>query len=255
LIVVLVLLVLLVALVGGVGLLYFSAGPSTTLTGPDEHTEVNGLVLTLRIAPGPYFLRELLPVGVSLTNRANASLSVEGFAGVNVCGGAFEVAEEGGGAPRFHLPPTGFVSCPGPGRANLAPDQTMSATTLLLLTASGHLTLTAGVHVVAGPDPFAGHRPSLHLMVAAAPPLNRTVGLRRIGTRVYVIAPPPALSHLVYLYTASADGCGSTNVTWEPIAAPFVDEHPCAGRYGIWNYAVGAPGYAVASGSMSVSQS
>lgn len=265
--VLLVLLVLLVTLVGGVGL-YFSAGPSTMLTGPTARAEANGLVLTLRVAPGPYFLRELLPVGVSFTNHTNAPLSVEGNASVNSCEGSFGVAEEGGGAPTYQLPITGVpISCPGPGQIDLAPDRTMSATTLLPLTASDHLTLTAGVVVFAvttaaggqtvltGRDPFAGHRPSLHLTVAAAPLLNRTVGLWRIGTRVYVVAPPPALPHLVYLYTAAADGCATTNLTWQPIATPFVDEHPCAGRYGAWSYAVGAPGYAVASGSMSASSS
>ena len=259
--VLLVLLVLLVTLVGGVGL-YFSAGPTTTLTGPTARVEANGLVLTLRVAPGPYFLRELLPVGVSLTNHTSATLPVEGNAFVNGCDGAFGVAEEGGGAPTYQLPTSGvMISCPG-ALTNLAPGQTMSATNLLPLTASGHPTLTAGVRVCAatsarnyicGRDPFAGHRPSLHLIVAAAPPLNRRVGLWRIGTRVFVIAPPPALSHLVYLYTAGAGGCATTNLTWQPIATPYVDEHPCAGRYGTWSYAVGAPGYAVASGTLSAS--
>ncbi|HEX9413396.1 MAG TPA: hypothetical protein VF916_07810, partial [Ktedonobacterales bacterium] len=52
--------------------------------------------------------------------------------------------------------------------------------------------VTGGGQVIStGPDPFAGHEPTLPLTVAASAPLNRTVGLWRFGTRVFVLAPPP----------------------------------------------------------------
>src|SRR5258707_3703789 len=73
---------LLLALVGGAVLLVFPAA-SSALTGPTATTEVNGLVLTLRVAPGPYILGELLPVGVSLTNHSNTTVYVAGRGRLN----------------------------------------------------------------------------------------------------------------------------------------------------------------------------
>jgi hypothetical protein len=77
------------------------------------------------------------------------------------------------------------------------------------------------------------------------------LGAWRIGTRVFIIAPPPALLHLVYTYTVSAGGCGTGNFGWEPIVLSSVEEGVCAGHYGTWSYAVGAPGYAITSGTVS----
>lgn len=235
---------------------------ASALTGPIATVDVNGLVLTLRAAAGPYFLRELLPVDISLANHTNATLHVR-----SGCGRAFYVTQEGGGAPTYQMPSARVVlSCPGAFPTDLAPGQTLSASDLLLLTASGHLTVTAHVSldtvttfpgggwvISNGPDPFAGREPTLPLTVAASAPPNRTVGLWRFGTRVFVIAPPQALAHLVYMYSASAGGCQTSNFAWQPITMPVLDEHPCAGRYGTWSYAVGAPGYAVASETVSSS--
>ena len=53
------------------------------------------------------------------------------------------------------------------------------------------------------------------------------------------------------MYNASTSNCGTGNFAWEPITTRVLDEHPCAGHYGTWSYAVGAPGYAVASATAS----
>jgi hypothetical protein len=260
---------LLLALVGGAILLVFPAA-SSALTGPTATTEVNGLVLTLRVAPGPYFLRESLPVGVSLTNHSKATIYVEGHAGVNQGLTAFLMKQEGGGAPRYQFPETWCLWCPsGPGVIpnGLAPGQSMSGSDLLPITGSGHVTMTAGVGVFAvttfptggmsigsQSDPFAGRGPTLHLTVAAAAPPNRTVGLWRIGTHLIVIAPPQALAHLVHLYTLSVRGSyWRDSLGWQPITTLVIEGPPpiCGGDFAIWSYAVGAPGYAVASETVS----
>jgi hypothetical protein len=244
---------LLLTLVGGAVLLVFPAAASA-LTGPTATTEVNGLVLTLRVAPGPYFLRELLPVGVSLTNHSKATIYVEGHAGVNQDLGAFLMKQEGGGAPRYQLPETRCVWCssPGPMPNGLAPGQSMSASDLLPLTGSGHLTISAGVGVFAvttfpgggmsigsQSDPFVGRGPTLHLTVAASVPPNRTMRLWQIWTRLLVLAPPQALTHLV-----SWNG-----FDWQPITTFVLDEHVCNWHDGNCVYVIGAPGYALAMGS------
>jgi hypothetical protein len=145
----------------------------------------------------------------------------------------------------------------------------MSGSDLLPLTGSGHVTMTAGVgvsavmidaygawHIGGATDPFAGRGPALHLTVAASAPPNRTVGLWRIGTHLIVIAPPQAVTHLVYVYTLSAGGiCWRGSLGWQPITTLVIEGPPliCSGGSAIWSYAVGAPGYAVTSETVSSS--
>jgi hypothetical protein len=243
---------LLLTLVGGAVLLVFPAA-ALALTGPTATTEANGLVFTLRVAPGPYFLRELLPVGISLTNHSHTTLYMEGYAGMHRFGAAFQVTEEGGGAPQYQIPSLPLPwSYPPPQPTGLAPGQTLSTSALLPFTGSGHLTLSAGVSVYtvtlvsgggmnfgSGSDPFAGRGPTLHLTVAASVPPNRTVGLWQIWTRLLVLAPPQAVSHLV-----SWNG-----FDWQPITTFVLDEHVCNWHDGNCVYVIGAPGYALAMGS------
>jgi hypothetical protein len=256
---------LLLALVGAAVLLVIPADVSA-LTGPTATVQANGLVFTLRVAPGPYFVRELLPVGISLTNHSDTTLYVEGHAGMNQFGAAFQVTQEGGGAPTYQIPsPLVPWSSPMLPPTGLPPGRTMSVSDLLPLTGSGHLTLSVGVSVdtvtfvsgggqiTRGPDPFAARGPTLHLTVAASAPLNRTVGLWRMGARLVVLAPPQALAHLVYQYTEthsdSSSLCLRGNGRWQPITTLMIDGYAdvCGGHYTTWSYAVGAPGYAVPS--------
>ncbi|HEY7985047.1 MAG TPA: hypothetical protein VID73_12805 [Ktedonobacterales bacterium] len=171
---------------GGAGTLMASAASISALGGPRASVDAGGLRLTLSIAPGPYFLRELLPVSVSLENHTRATAHVDGGASTGGCDGAFAVTQDGGDAPTYQLPAASFpYSCPGPLPTDLAPG---------------------------------------------------------------------ALAHLVYMYTASAGGCGTGSFGWVPLRLPVVDAQPCAGRYGTWSYAIGAPGYAVASETLSAAQ-
>ena len=59
----------------------FLASPATAVsaTGPSVTVNAGGLVLTMRTAPGPYFLRELLSVGVSLTCLGPEGPALQGW--------------------------------------------------------------------------------------------------------------------------------------------------------------------------------
>jgi hypothetical protein len=258
----------LLAVTAGVGISWAAAAPSMTPSGPTTRVERGGLVLTLRVAAGPYFLRELLPVSVSLTNASNRPVYVpgriDGNMGINQCFSVFGAAESGGHAPTYQAPSTGIPMCPGPMPAELAPGRTVSASDVLPLTASGRVTLTTNASLFSvttlGPNggisavgiaPFEGHLPSLQLMVVPAVPPQRMILPVRFGTRVYVIAPLAAERHLRYLYTAGGGSCSTGNFSWEPITTPIIDDQPCAGQYGTWTYAVGAPGYAIAGETVS----
>jgi hypothetical protein len=259
----------LMALTGGLAVTWAAATAYEMANAPLAHVDRNGLRLTMRVGPGPYFLRELLPVSLSLTNLSGTMMSVlgpvKGNMGINEgCGSIFSVTETGGHAPTYEAPSTGGMTCPGPLPEDLAPGQTVSASDFLPITASGRLTVTAGVSPVSiviessngqthrlgtGADPFEGHGPSVQLTVNSGVPLQRMVWVSRVGTHVFVIAPPAVWSHLVYLYNAGADGCSTGSYAWISLNTLVIDMHPCAGRYGTWQYAVSAPGYAIAEGT------
>lgn len=255
----------------GVGVAWAAAPAPTTSPGPFAQVERGGVRLTVRIAPGPYFLSELLPVSVSLTNLSGAVVKVPGSVTGNMgidrgCGSLLGVILSGGHAPTYQVPSTGGMSCPGPLPSDLAPGRTVSASDVIPLTASGHITLAADARTITektvgsqgqtytefvGEDPFDGHWPTLQLTVSSHVPLDRIIVLTRFGTRVYIGAPPAAWGHLVYLYSRGANGCVTGNYAWAPIKTPWVDYLPTCGQYGMWTYAVGAPGYAIAQGSIS----
>jgi hypothetical protein len=265
-----VLLIVLAVLLACAGTGAYLAAPSAAaaLTGASVTVNSGGLVLTMRTARGPYFLRELLPVSVSLTNHTGATVQVPRGACLGVYGGAFYVTESGGGAPTYQLPVVpGAFSGPGIIESDdLAPGQTCTTPDVLLpLTASGQITLTAhaaltsitmvgGVKSLTILDPFADHEPTLALNVDASAPPDRTLNVLRHTSRVIVLGPPGALLHLEAMFAATAGGCMTGDFSWEPLRMPVLDAHPCAGVYGTWSYAIGAPGYAIASETLSASQ-
>jgi hypothetical protein len=259
----------------GFGLAWATAPAPNLSNGPVAEVERNGLVLTVRAGPGPYFLSELLPVTVSLSNYSGATVTVPGPIGAQVgftggCGSAVSATLSGGHAPTFEVPSPGVMSCPGFfGGSHLATGQTTSASDVMPLTASDEMTLTADAvtEMVAtvhsqgqtytqetSTDPFDGHWPTIRLAVRSAVPAGRTITIRRFGTRVYILAPPSAWLHLYYLYSASrrtsSDTCVTSSFGWEAIRTLWVDYLPWCGGYGAWTYAVGAAGYAIVQGSV-----
>ncbi len=105
-----------------------------------------------------------------------------------------------------------------------------------------------------GPGPFADRWPTLRITAQTSVPAGYALTLRQNGPRVTIIAPPEARSRLSYLYLVTCQdsaGMGRTegiSLVWQPLAGTEMSEPACPGTQVTWTYAVGAPGYAIASG-------
>lgn len=248
-----------------------SSGPATsfsqlTVGGPSARVAAGGLVMTLTLAPGPYFLSELVAEHLTLANTATRPYQLEGTSDVTACEQALATAISGGGAPTYTLPIEGALPCPFL-MSTLAPGQMWTIDDFLPLTASGQITVTAGARFIVtatatdgttyqtGSDgPFANRWPALHLAVAATIPASHTIVLHATTGHVTVQAPAGALSNLYDLEDAQCQqGQGTAEIlrlTWQHIAGATLDEPACAGTHEVWRYSLAAPGYAIASGEM-----
>src|SRR5919202_6646113 len=199
-----------------------------------------GVAMSVRVPPGPYFLSELLPVDVALSNHSRAPLTLGGAAVPSPCGSALGAWLTGGTAPHFVLRASTTHGCPAfaGGTTKVAPGHTLTIHQWLPLTASGHLTLMAGAHflkvsmapgggqaITTGVNPLGGRWPSLVLPVAPTVPAGRTLTLIQIGPAVFVRVPLRLRSQLRYLYGVSCrdpQGTGRTgsgNFAWQPLAS------------------------------------
>lgn len=234
--------------------------------GPTAQVAAGGLVLSLRVAPGPYFLSELLAVEMTLANNSLTAYTVQGAPTANDCGQTMGITLTGGQAPYYTPPVRGIGYCPG-FSSTLKPGQKWSIVQMLPITASGYITLTAQssfLHMEKGADgstymtgaagPFAGRWPTVHLAVTPAVPAGRTLTLDRSAPdRVTVTGPREAIAHLYAVYVMRCnDDYGmmvAAQVTWRPINGTVLREPSCSGNGRVWTYAIGAPGYAIASGA------
>jgi hypothetical protein len=260
--------VLVVCFIIGAALFLFARRPqSTTVSGPPlgpvgtpvtVQTEANGVSATMSITSGPYFLSELVAADISIVNNTNKTLTLEGSPG-SPCGSALNIDLSGGTAPHYAVPVYGFMSCPV-FFTKFKPEQTIHVRQYFPLTASGHIVLTLGatfLHTIMqngqqvttnGPDPLNGHWPAFHITVHPQIPSDRTILLQLDGSRVIVHASPYASSHLLYDYTVGCTGTGSGNFQFQPTKSTTINEPGCPGPNVQWQYAVSAPGYAIASG-------
>jgi hypothetical protein len=244
-------------------------GAALTAGGPAAMVAADGLMLSLRISPGPYFLSELVAAQMTLINASGIAYQLEGAPVMNDCDQVMGVVLAGGQAPRYTVPTQGRVSCPDVS-STLHPGETWIINQLLPLTASGDVTLTAeGLFVVSGRDahgnafetgsegPFAGHWPVLRLTVAPGVPAGRGISLRPISVlsihRVGIAAPGGARGRLFAIADVTCHGDGSVmteapDVTWRLVSGDTLDEPGCPGDDEVWSYSVGAPGYAIVSG-------
>ena len=225
---------------------------SSTVLAPNMvQTQADGLELSLRVTPGPYFLSELVPVDVSLTNRTHTTIELWGSDGsINGCNSAFSVSTEGGNAPHYRLPWDGKeTSCAPPLLQQLAPGETLSArNSLLLLRDSGDIILTASVSFKES-NPFKEpwpsqvvHWPRIQITVDPKVPAKYVLSPRIEGTHLSVAAPTEIQSSLVFQYLLDCGSFGGSNDEWTPLPVQGKDLTRCAGTY-----AVGAPGYATAT--------
>jgi hypothetical protein len=244
-----------------------SAEPLLPVGGPTAQVAAGGLVLSLRVAPGPYFLSELLAVEMTLANNSQTPYTSQGVPTVNDCAQTIGVTLTGGQAPYYTPLVRGSGYCPILSSSTLKPGQRWDIVQMLPITASGYITLTAqsnflhmekgadgGTYMTGGDGPFAGRWPAVQLAVTPVISPGRTLTLdRSLPDRVTVKGPQGALAHLysVFDVTCHSDP-GYTEVpsyTWRPKTSNVLTRAECPGNDVVWKYSISAPGNAIASGA------
>jgi hypothetical protein len=242
------------------------ASPADTSIGR-ARVSVDGLELAVRISPGPYFLGQLISADVSLTNHTQGTVVLPDLRSSGPCGAALDITLTGGGLPGYTLPNATVHGCPAPGVFSLRPAQSLTIHHFVPLTRSGRVTLTAtavflqdsvrdGGHTLTRiPSPFEGRGPVVELVVAPRAPAERRLALQRAGAQVVVLAPARARPQLLYLYNVRChdeQGPGATesgNYTWQAVPNGQIALPSCPGTQTEWTVSVGAPGYAIVSGT------
>jgi len=220
-----------------------------------------GLELALSIGSGPYFLSELLPARVTLTNHtAHTIWYVPWFGGARAMN---FVERRGGSAPYYYDPdfPMGHV---GGFIGQLPAGRTHTDQGLVMVSASGHVTLSALARFYNNGPTFEGVFPpelhpfppgaaSLPILVAPRPPPNRTLRLQRASNDVHILTPPGARPHPLYVSSFTCGGPSPTPATtsyvlsWHPILGDLLAMPSCDAPHRVWQIFVGAPGFAITS--------
>ena len=248
-------------------------------------SQAGGLEMTMQITPGPYFLSEMLAADVTLTNHSQTTYWLEGTwdnPGIqdDHCHLPLKVVMSGGGSPddtQLEHNVTAAIACYGTaGTTQVLPNQTLTISGYLALTSSGSLTLEARgtfqtaalgqdgvVHIVPSSGPLDGHWPSLRISVQGQVPAQRLITLHAQPAQVVVDAPSTARGRLLYLSTYDCVDRNSSqhsgggywiNLTTKVIAKPqcgysIMNGTPTYATFVRWVYAVGAPGYSIATGT------
>lgn len=237
-------------------------GPAGTLPLNITHVEAGGYEMTLGITPGPYFIGEMLEVNITLTNHTSKTQWVASPFSKSACGYTDGIEMQENLKPAFELPPTGH-RCPfgAAGHLQISPGHTLSTQKYFVLQWSGSITLTSAIGFLEQNNdqwyqpvksPLEGHWPTLHLHVASQVPQDLQLTAHVMDKSITVDAPTQA--HLQYLFGVSCTngpGSGSEetgNYGWQPIKSSTVNRPACSMKHITWSYAIGAPGYAVASG-------
>jgi hypothetical protein len=251
------------------------ARPTGTLGSVD--VKWNGLEMSMKVTPGPYFLGELLTMDLSLTNHTHPALILQGKddgSAMHPCSSyALRPEQTGGTSPYYSLytkPVPFIIDCglAGDGPA-LAQGQTITDHFYVLLTSSGDVTLTCAAFVSTPGEnsgPLAGHLPALHIQVVPQVPADHMLSLQQQGSAVVVQAPTDV--HLVnqtYILcqVSSTDrGTPGGYDYWETLTTNTLQRPECPNISGwangqrvtthwatvLWKYAIGAVGYEVGQG-------
>jgi len=249
------------------------------------HAEAGGLEIRMQITAGPYFLSEMLAADLTLTNHSQTTFLLQGTqaplseAWRDACHPPLNIVMTGGEspyAPNLQSTLTAAIPCFGSvGTVQLQPAQTIMIHRYIELTSSGHLTLTPRavfqkpalgqdgvIQIVPTAGPLDGRWPSLQISVQPRVPSDRLISLHQQRAQVLVDAPPPARSQLLYVYAfdcdfgqrASGHESGSGGY-WRSLPTMTIPTPQCGtsmnitGKVVHWRYAVGAPGYNIASGT------
>ena len=239
-------------------------------TGPIISTKVGGLQLSATLPPGPYFLREMLGIDLSLTNNAQSPI----YAGIpfvsSPCGYYSGVVITGGNQG-YTLPVELGHGCPGDSNnVALQPGKTITVHTYTPLVSSGLLTVAVqtlfykhtasanGEVIQSLDDPLHGNWPKTQLQVSPTVPKDHQILLKQESNSVSVSGPKEAQSNLVYAYKLT---CGSIsegdltetgNYSWDKSASSSIhspQDSYCSGKKITWTYVFAASGYALASGT------
>lgn len=240
------------------------AGPARPPGGQSPiiaQAQAGGLRLRMSIPAGAYFLGELLPITITLTNRSGQAIGYAGAPVPSVCGSALTVSLAGGSAPFYRVPMLDAVPCPSPVMGgNLGAGRSLTILQLTPLTVSGRVSLAAlatlattvaqpdgTTKTTIGPAPFIAGSPQLTIDVAPTPPIERRITIRHVAGAVLVAAPAGA-SHL--LYEDRCEPAGNSHLLWAPLRGPTVREpSECSGvKDSYWTVLVAAQGYMVAYG-------
>jgi hypothetical protein len=249
------------------------------------HTAAHGLEMTMQITPGPYFLSEMLAVNLSLTNHTNTKFLLQGPSNApgtsnDSCRPPLKIVMTGGERPydpNLQSALAATISCyDSPGTVQLQPAQTVTNYQYIALISSGSVTLTARatfqkpalqdgvIQIVPTASPLDGHWPSLQITVQTGVPSDRAISLHQQSTQVIVDAPPAARRQLIYLSVFDCDlGKGSHQHggtdRWIGLQMMAIQKPQCGtsmsngtpipGKFLRWTYVVGAPGYAMVSGT------
>jgi hypothetical protein len=239
-------------------------------------SEAGGLEASLQVTAGPYFLSELLIATMTFTNHSNKSVFLLGSGTANICDiGLFHFTITGGSEPHYDFPVGDtFISCP-PNLTITTIDagKTLTVHEYILLTKSGQVALTSNAtflipintvsHVTngaqnhlsingmtQGPGPLDGRWPVARITVATKIPSDRTLSLQQQNAQVTVFAPIAARSQLVAYDKVTCINTMGISDSWYPLTTAILHERGCSGANKHWVYAIGAPGYAVASGEI-----
>lgn len=235
-------------------------GPLTT-----TQVQIDGFKMTFGLTPGPYFVSELLEAKITFTNHTTQTQWASSPFGINPCGYATGIDIQGGVKPTFELPTPMGHSCPADiGQAlKVLPGQILSTSKYIALQSSGPITLTSTIDFLEPTNnqsykriksPLEDHWPTLHIHIASQIPQDRQLTTHVTEKSITVDASTSA--HLQYIFgvtCTNGPGSGSEetgNYGWQPLKSSTVNRPACSMKHITWNYAIGAPGYAIASGKV-----
>jgi hypothetical protein len=241
-----------------------AAQPTAAEPGPSAETQVGGLKARMQVViAGPYFLRELLPVDVSLTNHTQQAVRLLApRITADLCHDSALMARlTAGSDPSVVFPPIsiGFGCDDSLQTVQAQPGETLTIHQYVPVTRSGAVTLSMQsarlcTHCPSATPlpylPLDGHWPTAQLQVQPQVPQDRALTLQEQPGRVLIEAPAGAQGRLLAMQSVD---CGLTEVVngarWWPLAANVMEEAGCPTAHPTWVYIVSAPGYAIVFGS------
>ena len=227
--------------------------PSVNGKGPIAQTQAGGLEASMRVLiGGPYFLSELLPIDVSLTNHTHQPIMLDGTnRTADLCfASALMVQVTAGSNPSFPFPKLDLACTQPAFLTEVQPGQTLTIHQYLPLTRSREVTLTMGPSSKYRASPLDGHWPTVHIQVNPQVPPDRALSLQNQEKQVHITVPAGAKAHLLTMQSIACDNYGGSYSQWSPLSTTVLHEPACpTPTHRHWNYIVSAPGYAIVSGS------